>query len=676
MEFFIDELRVFWPYVYVYPEQYSYMVHLKRLLDKTGASNSGLLEMPCGTGKTMSVMALVVSYQLAYPAFGKLFFLSRTVPEMEAALGELRRLHGHLLRATAGQAALHERVQEFLGVGLSSRSQLCVNELVNGQGGGERVDVDGACRALQPEWGGEGCRFRESGEKPPPVGVFTMEEMRALAVKEGFCSYYASRELMSKARVIVFSYQYVLHGKILDEITKPHIAPRSIAVFDEAHNMDQVCIESLTVRIGRPTLEDSRVLCEQLEARVQQQNEAIQARLREEYDALVAGLRGRGVVPRQGEPDEGALDPVLEEQPVPGALRKAAPFLRLLARLADYLLLQLGEPTTKVELPATFLRRVARDLALPDTRALQFVAARLKSLLRVLQVAWGREVAALRTLAELVSLLAMHAASSAFSVIRYAPNAVPRAQQRLGWDDGMLQLACLDASLAMTAPKALFGTVLITSATLSPLAMFPKLLSLRPALLEVMASANVRRCVLPLIVCKGTDQALLNTKFLSRNEPNTHRNYAALLQELAAVVPDGMIAFFPSYGFLETCVAAWHAAGSLQALLRHKLVFLETRDARETAIALASFKRACDAGRGALLLCVARGKVSEGVDFSHHHGRCVVVIGLPYQYTKGENRFLFFFSLLISRFLSLQLPLCCSGWTLCGATTALLLGTI
>jgi DNA excision repair protein ERCC-2 len=119
--------------------------------------------------------------------------------------------------------------------------------------------------------------------------------------------------------------------------------------------------------------------------------------------------------------------------------------------------------------------------------------------------------------------------------------------------------------------------------------------------------------LLPLLSpsLQGADQALLNTKFQSRGEPGTHRNYAALLASLAAAVPDGMIAFFPSYGFLESCVAAWHAAGSLQALLRHKLVFLETRDARETALALAAFKRACDAGRGALLLCVARGKVTS-----------------------------------------------------------------
>ena len=34
-----------------------------------------------------------------------------------------------------------------------------------------------------------------------------------------------------------------------------------------------------------------------------------------------------------------------------------------------------------------------------------------------------------------------------------------------------------------------------------------------------------------------------------------------------------------------------------------------------------------------MLLSVARGKVSEGIDFDHHYGRAVVVFGIPYVYT-------------------------------------------
>jgi DNA excision repair protein ERCC-2 len=37
-------------------------------------------------------------------------------------------------------------------------------------------------------------------------------------------------------------------------------------------------------------------------------------------------------------------------------------------------------------------------------------------------------------------------------------------------------------------------------------------------------------------------------------------------------------------------------------------------------------------------LSVARGKVSEGIDFDHNYGRAVIMFGVPYQYT--ENRIL------------------------------------
>ena len=46
-----------------------------------------------------------------------------------------------------------------------------------------------------------------------------------------------------------------------------------------------------------------------------------------------------------------------------------------------------------------------------------------------------------------------------------------------------------------------------------------------------------------------------------------------------------------------------------------------------------NFRRACDCGKGAVFLSVARGKVAEGIDFKHHYGRCVVLVGVPFQYT-------------------------------------------
>ena len=36
------------------------------------------------------------------------------------------------------------------------------------------------------------------------------------------------------------------------------------------------------------------------------------------------------------------------------------------------------------------------------------------------------------------------------------------------------------------------------------------------------------------------------------------RNCGQLLLELCSVVPDGVVAFFTSYAYMEACVAAWY----------------------------------------------------------------------------------------------------------------------
>ena len=54
-------------------------------------------------------------------------------------------------------------------------------------------------------------------------------------------------------------------------------------------------------------------------------------------------------------------------------------------------------------------------------------------------------------------------------------------------------------------------------------------------------------------------------------------------------------------------------------------------------MALENYKKACDSGRGAVFFSIARGKVSEGVDFNNHYGRAVIVFGVPFQNTLARN---------------------------------------
>ena len=67
------------------------------------------------------------------------------------------------------------------------------------------------------------------------------------------CPYYSAREGLKFADIIVFNYLYLIDPKISPKFLK-ELSKDTIVVFDEAHNIDDVCIESYTVKINRGIL--------------------------------------------------------------------------------------------------------------------------------------------------------------------------------------------------------------------------------------------------------------------------------------------------------------------------------------------------------------------------------------------------------------------------------------
>merc|ERR1712048_1285799 len=174
--------------------------------------------------------------------------------------------------------------------------------------------------------------------------------------------------------------------------------------------------------------------------------------------------------------------------------------------------------------------------------------------------------------------------------------------------------------------------------TISPLEMYPKILGMTNVCVTQSFSITMdRKCLCPLIVTHGPDQVPITSRFNVREDPSVVRNYGDLLEQLAQVVPDGMVCFFTSYRYMEQVIEKWYETGVIARVLKHKLVFIETPDVVATTYALNLYRQACDAGQGAIFLSVARGKVAEGIDFDRHYGRCVVLFGVPFQYTLSRE---------------------------------------
>ncbi|KAG2489082.1 hypothetical protein HYH03_012516 [Edaphochlamys debaryana] len=259
MKFNLEGLTVYFPYEYIYPEQYRYMLELKRSLDARGHC---LLEMPTGTGKTITLLSLITSYQLAHKEVGKLIYCTRTVPEMEKVLSELSELVSYRSQH------LPQGAGSILALGLSSRKNLCVHPRVAEEG--SRESVDAGCRRLTASWvreraaerrgggggggaggeaggsadgggggagggGGDGggggvgdielCEFYEGHERAGaealmPPGVYTLSDLRDFGRKKGWCPYFLARRMLGLANVVVYSYQYMLDPKVSQLVSR------------------------------------------------------------------------------------------------------------------------------------------------------------------------------------------------------------------------------------------------------------------------------------------------------------------------------------------------------------------------------------------------------------------------------------------------------------------------
>ena len=115
------------------------------------------------------------------------------------------------------------------------------------------------------------------------------------------------------------------------------------------------------------------------------------------------------------------------------------------------------------------------------------------------------------------------------------------------------------------------------------------------------------------VITRGSDQVAISSQFEVRNDPAVVRNFGSILIEYSKIVPDGIVAFFPSYLYMESIVAAWNDMvgvfylhyldtfclfhvrfanqGILDDVWKYKLIFVETPDGNETSIALENYRR-------------------------------------------------------------------------------------
>ncbi len=195
-----------------------------------------------------------------------------------------------------------------LALCLSSRRNMCTHERVMAES--DREAVDAACRSMTASWVVEHAKqnpgsmetcsyfdnFQAAGESTTmPSGVYDLEELKKWGQARGWCPYYLTRQAINHANILVFNYQYMLDPKVAKMVSK-ELEAESIIVFDEAHNIDSVCIEALSVTINDRGLEQATRSLGRLSSEVSRIKQSDSQRLQQEYQNLVAGLIDQGLL--------------------------------------------------------------------------------------------------------------------------------------------------------------------------------------------------------------------------------------------------------------------------------------------------------------------------------------------------------------------------------------------
>lgn len=391
-----------------------------------------------------------------------------------------------------------------------------------------------------------------------------------------------------------------------------------------------MCIESLSLDLTTDALRRATRGANALDERISEVRKVDSQKLQDEYEKLVQGLHSADILTDQEEPfvETPVLPQDLLTEAIPGNIRRAEHFVSFLKRLIEYLKTRMKVLHVISETPKSFLQHL-KQLTFIERKPLRFCSERLSLLVRTLEVTEVEDFTALKDIATFATLISTY--EEGFLLI-----IEPYEIENAAVPNPIMRFTCLDASIAIKPVFERFSSVIITSGTISPLDMYPRMLNFKTVLQKSYAMTLAKKSFLPMIITKGSDQVAISSRFEIRNDPSIVRNYGSMLVEFAKITPDGMVVFFPSYLYMESIVSMWQTMGILDEVWKHKLILVETPDAQETSLALETYRKACSNGRGAILLSVARGKVSEGIDFDHQYGRTVLMIGIPFQYTESR----------------------------------------
>ena len=538
----------------------------------------------------------------------------------------------NIIYSTRTHSQLNQCVQELKSTAynpkisiLGSREQFCVHPKVSQEKGSKQ---NTKCRALNAPTSANKCMFKLGSKHMDNITktvlskhILDVEDLHLIGKDQGFCPYYHSIDNCKNAEIIFMPYNYLVDDKIRPTSVT---LSNSIVIFDEAHNIESVCCDSVSFELKAEVLAQCIAEVQQILELNKPSDDSLASK--EDLTGLKKILL--------------TLEQVIEDIPIPTNNTQNPMEEPSVIHPGSFVFDILEKANITMDIQETLIgvaQDVLRELISPEAE--QNISLTMSN-----QNKNSNKYGLETFIKALQTIFGNNFNSDSFKVHLIIKKNKQKSYFKVS-SSRCLSLWCFNPGLAIKGLKNEVHAMILTSGTLSPLQSFSSELQIKfPIRLENKHLIKSNQIYVGVLE-KGPCSRTLSSEYTVRNTDDYMKELGNSLVNIARRVPFGMLVFFASYKHMNDCIEFWHRnrLGNLsfmEQLEKNKHIVTEPRIGGQNAVKAVFEEYSLSLNNnkgGAIMFAVMRGKVSEGMDFSDNFARCVVICGIPYPYTKDPK---------------------------------------
>ena len=631
----INGITIYFPHV-PYENQ---IVYMSKVIEACNKGSIAGLESPTGTGKTLCLLCATLGWlrnkrkELSEKRFKndfdeietipKIYYSSRTHSQLGGVIKELKKT------CYMPRTAI-----------LSSREKMCVNAVVKNFKG---TSLNVKCRQVRKR---KECKYFYGAERLLSTNYDNcdIEELYMLGMKSGFCPFFFERNKKDFADIIFLPYNYIfepLFKKILDLQLE-----NSILIIDEAHNIESVCEDAVSCQLSTKTIEEALGDLKGVKILVENPTENLAK------DSVLSTIDPKSII------EEEAILTNIKSYLHSFILKKGKFWPDIGLKISPKEMFDIFfEGSKGKERGQSLLQQPKNVPCITQSNLIDHI-----NLLKKIESGISEELQKGSVISEIIQVFSMVLLLSEnyLSYIQSNDNNplnnycnnykffVNDVEENYGFTRGnkktgnfalnksrTLFLYCFNPGFGfkeLLAEKV--AAMIITSGTLSPIGGIESELKCSfPIKLEnthVVEKAQISFCLLT----NSFRRKNIEFRFDNTNRANVPmiEDLGYTICELCKITPGGVLVFFPSFSFLNSCVSTWAEKEILSQIEKYKEIFKDMHDGQKNKSILKNYTEANKNKnlKGGILFSVCRGTTSEGIDFSDDYARMVILVGIPY----------------------------------------------